>query len=108
MASFRDTQQAKKEPLAHLINERKEVLFGKFNDSRGITKTTKKEAWIDIHEKLMSLDINLIPPNKDWSYLRDVVWRNMVDSLKKKMDRKRQSGAGRVDLAPHEKIVLGE
>ena len=42
------------------------------------------------------------------SYLRDVVWRNLVDNLKKKIERKKHTGAGKVELNEVEKFVIGK
>jgi len=108
MTSFQIEQEKRKAPFAHLVLENKEVLFGSFNDSKGITKESKKAKWISIKKKLEALNINLIPSDKDWTHLRDSVWRNMVDNLKKKVEKKKRTGEGKVELNAYEKLVLGK
>ena len=103
-----DSQERnKKEPFIELVYANKELLFGKFN-SDTITKEKKREKWIEIKDQLVEIGINLIPSGRDWTYLRDVVWRNQTDSLKRKLDRKRKTGQGRVMLSNSEKKVLGK
>ena len=98
----------KKEPFVYLLLENRELLFSNYDDSKGITKEKKRQKWIEIQEKLESLAINFIPEGKNWTYLRDVVYRNLVDNLKRKLDKKRQTGSGKVELTHIETIVLGK
>lgn len=89
-----------------LVKEKSEILFGRYDDSKNITKETKRATWIEIHQKLIALEINIVPPEKDWMYLRDVVWRNLCAAAKKKIDTKRRTGGGRVEILPVEAAVL--
>ena len=95
-----------KKIFVSLVDSKKEMLFERFSDSKNISKDGKKEAWIEIHMKLVSLDINLVPPEKDWTYLRDVVWRNLTAAAKKKNDMKKKTGEGKVKLTEVEQSVL--
>lgn len=71
-----------KRVLVSLVNENKELLFGAFDDSKGVTREAKSKAWQSIASKLGSMKINLISENTDWSYLRDGIWRNMKNMAK--------------------------
>lgn len=91
-------------PFVKLIAENKKVLFGKFSNE--ITKDAKKTTWKSIADQLKALGIQLIPDGKDWTYLRDTVWRNCVYTTKKRFDDKCKTGAGRIELTPLDNMVL--
>ena len=105
---MRQARALYKEPFVDLVFENRHLLFGKYNDAEGITKDKKKEKWMEIHNNLESSEIHLVPSSKTWTCLRDVVWRNLVDNLKRKMERKKRSGSGSVQLNHVEKKVLGK
>jgi hypothetical protein len=87
-------QEGSKRPFVQLINEKKDILFGSFDDSKGITKASKAEAWKEINNNMSAVGINLIPPSKDWTYLRDTVWRNIKNGAKVKLDKSQKTGNG--------------
>lgn len=90
------TKNDEKIVFVQLINDSKDVLFGKYDDSKNITKETKKKHWFEISEELDSIGIQLIPKDKDFTYLRDVVWRNLLSTTKKKVDAKKKTGNGQI------------
>lgn len=65
-------QTAKKQFLIK-IREKKDVLFGAF--SAIITKEKKCQEWREIADFAKS--VCLIPPEKEWTYARDVLWQNI-------------------------------
>lgn len=52
----------------------KEILFGKFDESKGHTKQSRLAAWDEIHEQLSSLGF---PVGKDCKYVRDTTFANL-------------------------------
>jgi len=52
--------------------------------------------------------MRFIPEGKCWTHLRDVTWRNIVKEVKKKVEKKRHTGEGKVTLLPYEKVVIGK
>ena len=75
-----------------MVRDRKDVLFGKFDNSKNISKESKKLAWQNIKSQLEAMDISLVPNGKDWTYLRGVIWRNLIASAKKRYDAKKKNG----------------
>ncbi|XP_050513065.1 uncharacterized protein LOC126888722 [Diabrotica virgifera virgifera] len=72
------------------IRDKKAILFGSFSDK--LTKKDKIECWKTVHQKSTSL--GLVPPNKDWTYSRDVFWQNLKKTTMKKVDNRRKTGSG--------------
>uniref|UniRef100_A0A6P7FFP7 Regulatory protein zeste n=1 Tax=Diabrotica virgifera virgifera TaxID=50390 RepID=A0A6P7FFP7_DIAVI len=72
------------------IRDKKVILFGSFSDK--LTKKDKIECWKTVHQKSTSL--GLVPPNKDWTYSRDVFWQNLKKTTMKKVDNRRKTGSG--------------
>ena len=99
-------QEKEKLPFVILVKEKKDILFGKFDNAKEITKDSKKLAWQSILSQLEAMEINVIPHGKDWTYLRDVLWRNLVAAAKKRFDVKRRTGEGKVELTPLEMEIL--
>lgn len=58
--------------ILELIRSKKEVLFGTV--SKELTVTQKSEAWRIVTEEAKKLGV--FPTEKDFKYLRDVVWPN--------------------------------
>jgi hypothetical protein len=56
--------------ILKLINDNKEILFGKFSSS--LTHEIKTKKWMEITEKAKAIGIY----EKDWKYLRDTTWQN--------------------------------
>jgi hypothetical protein len=48
-----------KTKLLRLILEKKEVLIGGFNKSKGITQAARRNAWIDIYRSLVEDGIDV-------------------------------------------------
>ena len=55
-------------------SENKEFLFGKFDETAGLTKEKRKAKWNTIHSELNSLGY---PVGKDGEYLRDTSFSNL-------------------------------
>ena len=72
------------------IKDRKEILFGKFNNT--ITRESKIEAWNAIHETLKLQNVQLAV-QKDACYFRDSVWPNLKRYTLEKRDRRNRTGA---------------
>ncbi|XP_050516375.1 uncharacterized protein LOC126891236 [Diabrotica virgifera virgifera] len=72
------------------IRDKTAILFGSFSDK--LTKKDKIECWKTVHQKSTSL--GLVPPNKDWTYSRDVFWQNLKKTTMKKVDNRRKTGSG--------------
>ena len=89
-------QEETKMQFINMVYDKRDILFGKYDES--ITKDAKRLAWIEIDESMKALDIHLIPAGKDWTYLRDVTWRNLLASARKRHDAKKKTGAGQVGI----------
>lgn len=55
-----------------LINENKEILFGKFSDK--LTHEVKINKWKEITKNVNNSGIT----DKDWKYLRDTTWQLII------------------------------
>lgn len=60
--------------LLEKIKEKKQILFGKFDEKAGITKDRRRLVWNDIHAELTALGY---PVGKDGNYLRDTTFCNL-------------------------------
>ena len=69
----RDEQRKLKMSVLARIKADKGILFGAF--SQHVTKIAKIERWKLIYNHAQSL--GLVPPTKDWTYVRDVWWPNV-------------------------------
>lgn len=63
-----------KKLLLQRLIENKELLFNKFDDSKGITKEKRKAKWKEIHEEMAALGY---PVGRDGDYLRDTTFSNL-------------------------------
>ena len=52
------------------------------------------------------MEICLTGQDKDWTYLSDVVWQNLVAVAKKRFDKKKHTGEGKILLTALENAVL--
>lgn len=90
-----------------LIKQHKKVLFEKL--SNDVTAAKKKETWISIIEACRSNGFEIVPENKDWSYVRDHTWPNIKNYSMQKIDGNKKTGAagGRSQkLKPIDELVL--
>ena len=99
-------QEDIKMPFVLMVKENKEILFGKYDNAKNITKESKKSTWKNIQSQMEALQINIVPADKDWTYMRDVLWRNLIAAAKKKFDSKKKTGAGKIELSPLENAIL--
>ncbi|XP_063219058.1 uncharacterized protein LOC134529167 [Bacillus rossius redtenbacheri] len=98
-------QTANKIILLNKIKDSRDILFGAFSDK--LTKQNKMSAWQEIRDFAASLGV--ISENKDWTYVRDVVWQNLKKSTMGKVDNSKKTGAsGGIDvkLTDVDNIVL--
>lgn len=58
------------------IRADKDILFGAF--SKKLDKTMKNDKWKEIHSLAQS--VGLVKGDKEWTYMRDVMWPNMRKS----------------------------
>ncbi|RXG73028.1 hypothetical protein Avbf_03234 [Armadillidium vulgare] len=72
------------------IRPKKEILFGSF--SHTLIKEKKCQAWIEIADFAKS--VCLIPRDKEWTYARDVLWRNIKKATMAKRDNITKTGKG--------------
>jgi hypothetical protein len=63
-------KESKKAVLKYML-ERKQILFGKFDDT--LTKEKKSAGWQDVHKFALSLGYH----KKEWQYIRDTFWPNI-------------------------------
>ena len=63
-----------KKILLQLILQKKDILFGNFDESKGITKERRREAWNEIHADLSGQGY---PVGKDGNYVRDTTFGNL-------------------------------
>lgn len=71
-------EDKKYEILLDEINDKKEVLFGKFSEK--ITLKDKEKEWQNILDKLTALGHKVVPDGHSWKYLRDTVWATNLKS----------------------------
>ena len=83
-------QEEEKLPFVQFVREKKELLFGNFDDSKGITKAAKRDAWVENSQKLVALGINLIPEGKDWNYCICAMWCGKTYKIQLKTSDSRQ------------------
>jgi hypothetical protein len=62
----------KKLAILRMINDKKELLFGKFKND--LENRDKNEAWMVILEKAQSLE--LVSSSRHWKYIRDTLYSN--------------------------------
>ena len=92
MSYFHETQLKKKQTFAAFVVANKDLLFGSYDDGRNIMhQRGERLKWIEVNASLESMGIKLFPEGRDWTYLRDTTWRNMVEPMKKKAERKKQT-----------------
>jgi len=60
----------KKVALLKAIQERKQILFGKFSDE--IDNKKKVAAWNDI--LLVAKSLEIVSEQREWAYVRDTIW----------------------------------
>lgn len=58
--------------LLKIIQDNKDVLFGKFSST--LSHEDKANKWKDITEQCISMGI--INKDRDWKYVRDTTWQN--------------------------------
>ena len=63
----------KKMLLQKTLSE-KDLLFGKFDESKGITKQSRLAAWDKIHKEMASLGF---PVGKNGKHVRDTTFANL-------------------------------
>ncbi|ODM98800.1 hypothetical protein Ocin01_07882 [Orchesella cincta] len=83
MASGEQLKNAKIAVL-DLINENKEVLFGKLSDT--LTREAKESKWAEIAEHAHAL--GAFPWHRTWDYLRDTTWQNWRKRFVEKREKK--------------------
>uniref|UniRef100_A0A915IS12 Regulatory protein zeste n=1 Tax=Romanomermis culicivorax TaxID=13658 RepID=A0A915IS12_ROMCU len=80
------------------VQENKDVLFGQFSDK--LTKKDKIEKWTMILNYMRAINYPL-PPNADFTYIRDTVWQNFRKRVQGKYFRLKleasTDGAGPAD-----------
>ena len=59
--------------LLAVMKEQKDILLGAFCDN--LTKVDKAKSWKEVYDNATAS--GMIPPAKDWTYIRDAMWPNM-------------------------------
>jgi hypothetical protein len=55
LTSKQRQQEEQKMPFVIMVRENKEILFGKYDNSKNITKESKKSTWKNILSKMEAL-----------------------------------------------------
>ncbi len=88
------------------IQEEKELLTGKFDDSRGRTREMQLKAWQSLYERCISRELPFTRKKHDAKYLRDQIWGRWRRECLQKRDQCRRTGSGKCPWASWELKVM--
>ncbi len=87
--------------LCQLVLQRKEIILSKFSPK--LTKRMKLDAWTEIADKLREAGASF----RDHAELRDVYLGNLKSNTKRKLDRYKANGEGKMEqLTAYEELVI--
>jgi hypothetical protein len=87
------------------IEEKKDILFGKFSDC--LTKNDRCKAWQEVYEFGKSIGYGF-SSDSTYAYVRDTVWPNIRKASVAKRDKLQRTGEGNEDgglSAVDEKVI---
>jgi len=91
--------------IVGLINQRKDILFGKRSPT--LTAEVRKDAWIEILDECReTYGFDAVSNGKDYLHLRNHVWSDLKQSVVKRLKRGNSADFSNLDLAVLE--VIGQ